>query len=104
MRDIVNDLAGGKGKVTRYIIKLKCGNFFKTEFGILVLDPLAIIGEHSHKDVDGWRHCEIYFAVSRMIYVNVKRKVFSVCRNSKHKAANFSTTKKGVIIFLKLWW
>lgn len=104
MKDVVSNLAGGQGKVTRYTKKLKLGNFFKMEFGILVLDPLAIIGPHEHKDKKRWRHCEIYFALSKMIYVNVRRKIISVCRNSVHKAANFSSKKKGRIFFLQLWW
>lgn len=103
-KDLVYNLAGGKGKVTRYTKRLKLGNFLEMEFGMLVLDPLAIIGPHEHKDKNGRRHCEIYFALSKMIYVNVRRKIISICRNSVHKAANFSSTKKGRIFFLKLWW
>lgn len=104
MKQIVQNLAGGQGMVTRYIKKLKLGNLLKLEFGILILEPLSFIGKHEHKDENGWRHCEIYVALSRMIYVNVKRKIVSKCRNSSHCAANFSQSKKGKMFFLKLWW
>ncbi len=96
MKQIVQNLAGGKGEITRSTLK--------AEFGKLVLNPGSKIGAHSHEDKDGYRHCEIYFAFSPNIYVKGERRIVSICRNSSHWACNLSHTKKGKMFFLKLWW
>ena len=98
MREVRQDL--GLGKVVRTIIK--------TEFGNLVLAPNATIDKHEHFDgmYDGkfMRHVEIYFTLSRSIWVNGKYRRISICRNCKHEAVNMSSYRKGKIFFLKLWW
>lgn len=98
MREVRQDL--GLGEVIRTIIK--------TEFGRLVLKPNATIDKHGHFDgmYEGkfMRHAEIYFTLSKRIWVNGKYRILSICRNGKHEAVNMSSCRKGKIFFLKLWW
>lgn len=96
MRDVVYNLARGYGKIKRSTQKI--------EFGTLVLAPFAFIGKHAHKDGKKFKHCEIYLTFSRKIRVNGKYRLISICRNAEHEAVNVSSTKKGKIFFLKLWW
>lgn len=99
-KEILYRLAGGYGRVIRYSKLIAFGNL-KVDLGMLILDPFATIGKHAHY---GKRHCEIYITFSRNIVVNKLHTLISVCHEAEHEAENLSRRKRGVIIFVKLWW
>ena len=96
MKDKVFELADGHGEVKRSIKKM--------EFGSLLLEPMATIGKHAHKDAEDFKHSEIYITFSKDIRVNGKWRFIAVCRNAEHYACNISRKKWRKIFFLKLWW
>ncbi len=99
-KEILYRLAGGYGRVVRYS-KLFAFRNLKVDAGMLILDPLATVGRHAHKER---RHCEIYVTFSRNIVVNKLHTLISVCHEAEHEAENLSCQKHGVIVFVKLWW
>lgn len=103
MKEVVHDLAGGRGRFVRSIHKLNLG-LVKLEFGKIVAEPGSKIGKHGHYDDKKWKHCEIYVVLFKHIFVNGWRRVISICRNAEHEAENISENKAGTIFFLKLWW
>ena len=103
MKEVIQNLAGGRGKCVRSIHKLNVG-LVKVEFGKIVLDPGCKIGKHGHWDEENWKHCEVYVTFSPIIWVNGWQRRISICRNAEHEAENMSEERRGCLHFAKVWW